>query len=1027
MKAHFIMQRLLTFSLILATLPLFAQWSTDPAENTLVSPIEAVGHQAVAAMSSDSSRGAIIVWQGGQDRGIVAQRLDINGYKYWQANGVEVCDISHNPGGAQISRSGIGAAIIAWEDARNGGATNNTDIYAQRIDAEGNIRWQINGIPICNLEEKDADLSIAACPDGSAVIVWDSGRTIRAQRVDASGNVLWGVNGIEVVTTESSQFEPQVIAVDDRTAIVVWRDKRNSPSGDIYAQRLDYEYSTVFRIWTDQGKLVSTGISDCYCTLPVITATTEIGAPIEWGAAIGWHESTQAGNSLKFQKLNHYGQKSWGDDGATVCNNYNEPMNYQLISDCQGGAFVTWQDNLSGDDDVFVQRMGEYVGQKLWGNDGISLSTAPGSQGTPQIISDGDQGAIICWADQQSGYGWCEKIYAQKMDNSGTKVWGEQGVLVCSASQFRFPAILCFDGYFGAILAWSDSRTGDSYSDVYAQKINKDGMLGVTVVSECLTETGRISIPVETPLKVHASGDYVYIADCGKEPFDGAFYVVDVSDKTSPSLRDSIPNVANKNIHAFWYANKYAYTTHDWAVKMISVADPDNIEIVGSGSIGFSSGGLRTYGDYLYVGEQSIDNCYGGVRVFDVYQGPLNEVGYYQGKVDGSVLCITHDGSVMYQSSGASPWPPEEIAIYDLSDKTSPALHSTFNSGYMANCMEITFDDRYLFMTVGPEDSPIEALQIWDISDKFEPQLISTYSCSFYSFALYEAANLLFASNLHNTSVNHLWLLDVSDKANIHSTEFLPGLGGALSIDNGYLYIGDQGPNSHYLRVYEIDVSLGTPALSVSPDWLCFGSYYKSKSFSIRNTGSGTLVWSVIPEPGKSWITSISPTSGTGDGTVTVTVDNDRLDQCSDLAKITFTSNAGDKNVVVVICKPFMCDETVTTIAVNPETTTTIFAGTDAETDAHIYKSIDGGQTWEPTSFFHTKSIAINPQTPNIIYAGLKYGGIDKSTDAGMTWERLNGGPADLGGIVAVDPVQPNIVYAGTKSLSENLVYHIKA
>jgi hypothetical protein len=38
-----------------------------------------------------------------------------------------------------------GGAIIAWEDFCSG--TNN-DIYSQRINASGTVRWTANGVPI---------------------------------------------------------------------------------------------------------------------------------------------------------------------------------------------------------------------------------------------------------------------------------------------------------------------------------------------------------------------------------------------------------------------------------------------------------------------------------------------------------------------------------------------------------------------------------------------------------------------------------------------------------------------------------------------------------------------------------------------------------------------------------------------------------------------------------------------------------------------------------------------------------------
>lgn len=46
----------------------------------------------------------------------------------------------------QVVPDGMGGAVVAWQDLRNG---VDYDIYAQRMDAYGNMLWASNGILIC--------------------------------------------------------------------------------------------------------------------------------------------------------------------------------------------------------------------------------------------------------------------------------------------------------------------------------------------------------------------------------------------------------------------------------------------------------------------------------------------------------------------------------------------------------------------------------------------------------------------------------------------------------------------------------------------------------------------------------------------------------------------------------------------------------------------------------------------------------------------------------------------------------------
>jgi hypothetical protein len=61
-------------------------------------------------------------------------------------------------------------------------------------------------------------------------------------------------------------------------------------------------------------------------------------------------------------------------------------------------------------------------------------------------------------------------------------------------------------------------------------------------------------------------------------------------------------------------------------------------------------------------------------------------------------------------------------------------------------------------------------------------------------------------------------------------------------------------------------------------------------------------------------------------------------------------------------------------------------------------------------------ALAIDPQTPTTVYAGISGGGVFKSTDGGTSWTAINSGLTHLAvSTLAVDPNNPTIVYAGTK------------
>lgn len=114
-------------------------------------------------------------------------------------------------------------------------------------------------------------------------------------------------------------------------------------------------------------------------------------------------------------------------------------------------------------------------------------------------------------------------------------------------------------------------------------------------------------------------------------------------------------------------------------------------------------------------------------------------------------------------------------------------------------------------------------------------------------------------------------------------------------------------------------------------------------------------------------------------------------------------------------------EESVTSIAVHPERTGIIYAGTASNfsdgVEGKLFKTSDCGRNWEVLvvggSF---RAIELSPDNPSVIYA--VNGSILKSTDGGRNWiPSLQGIEPNIGTSVAslaIDPITPRILYAGT-------------
>jgi photosystem II stability/assembly factor-like uncharacterized protein len=85
--------------------------------------------------------------------------------------------------------------------------------------------------------------------------------------------------------------------------------------------------------------------------------------------------------------------------------------------------------------------------------------------------------------------------------------------------------------------------------------------------------------------------------------------------------------------------------------------------------------------------------------------------------------------------------------------------------------------------------------------------------------------------------------------------------------------------------------------------------------------------------------------------------------------------------------------DNITTIIVDPTDSDILYVGTE---NAGIYKSINGGMSWQPMhnglgrAWIHT--LVIDHEDPRILYAGVSLGGVYKTMDGGENWMAVNEG-----------------------------------
>ena len=370
----------------------------------------ATGYQNVVRIVSDESGGAIVSWldRRAASNDVYAQRVDENGTTLWTADGVAVCNESHDQYDPVMTADGTGGAVIAWRDYRPG----NIDIYAQRIDSNGNALWAANGVTVCTDPTTQDYMQITSSGPGEAIVVWADARggdfDIYVQRLYSTGATAWTYNGYPVCTASAHQLLPQIVPDPSFGAIVVWQDARGA-STDIYAQRVSIAgYAT----WTADGVAICTATDNQYD--PMLTADGGGGAFITW-------EDNRSGTDwdVYAAHIDIGGTLHWTANGIVVSAAYYNQDDPKITFDGDGGCVITWEDARRGTNDVFAQRL-DGDGNAHWTANGAPVCLAAYTQYTPQIASDGVGGAMIAWEDTRVAGDY--NIYAQRIERNG--YWG---------------------------------------------------------------------------------------------------------------------------------------------------------------------------------------------------------------------------------------------------------------------------------------------------------------------------------------------------------------------------------------------------------------------------------------------------------------------------------------------------------------------------------------------------------------------------------------------------------------------------
>jgi len=265
--------------------------------------------------------------------------------------GILSCDTTHKHPqiSPQLIADGNGGLWLVWLD-------NQTQVLCQHYSSTGSLLLAPAGVQVCSSVAAKDSLIAVSDNHGGFIAAWadkrnysNTGSDIYAQRMNAKGQMVWTAQGIAVVTANLDQFSPQIAADTAGGAYIVWQDRRNyyDPPNyfgiDLYGQHLNATDGSA--LWTNGGISIISAPQDQY--QQTVLADGSNGVYVTWvdnRASGGSNENAYNNPHIYAKHLASDSTILWG--GATgwpICTAQSS-QDQTVMTLSNGSIMLAWRD-----------------------------------------------------------------------------------------------------------------------------------------------------------------------------------------------------------------------------------------------------------------------------------------------------------------------------------------------------------------------------------------------------------------------------------------------------------------------------------------------------------------------------------------------------------------------------------------------------------------------------------------------------------------------------------------------------------
>ncbi len=318
----------------------------------------------------------------------------------------------------------------------------------------------------------------------------------------------------------------------------------------------------------------------------------KVAATSDGGCYISWYDNSSGNYDVYLQRLNGNGEIQWAENGLLISDHPQESWitDYDLAADLDDCAILVFNDSRNGSDrDIYAYRINP-AGDFVWGPDGLTISDNDGFEPDPQVTITTAGNIVLAWPEENMAH-------LRKVTPEGDDYWQDPSTITITTEYYMCSTRIAPAEDDGVILE-IQVATGPNYWDpshLYMHKFDDSGEAlwgpdGVEVMT-----TGGIAPYMESDISEDgAGGAYSFWYDTRNMVHHAYAQHVEADGSVSWAINGVLLSTTADEMQM--YPQLVRLPASDDILAFYRITDP-NQNLAGIGGQRLDSEGQRQWGD----------------------------------------------------------------------------------------------------------------------------------------------------------------------------------------------------------------------------------------------------------------------------------------------------------------------------------------------------------------------------------------------------------------------------------------------